>query len=80
MTSGTRIPTTVAVPVRPGDVFYAVVGHEPEQWRVVAVLGIRVLAERIASGDRRSFTLRFVRHQLSPEALMPVQQEGPAVA
>ncbi|QHC65765.1 hypothetical protein GSU68_03640 [Rathayibacter sp. VKM Ac-2759] len=50
--------------VRPGDVFTAVVSDGFEHWRVVAVLGIRVLAERVGGGERRSFTLRFVRHRL----------------
>ncbi|SMH44808.1 hypothetical protein SAMN06295885_2435 [Rathayibacter oskolensis] len=50
--------------VCPGDVFTAVVSEGLEHWRVVAVLGIRVLAERDGGGERRSFTLRFVRHRL----------------
>ncbi|PPG34154.1 MULTISPECIES: hypothetical protein [unclassified Rathayibacter] len=70
MTHGTNSLTTTVDEVRPGDLFCAVVAHETEQWRVVAVLGIRVLAERVAGGDRRSFTLRFVRHQLSPDVLI----------
>lgn len=59
-------------PLRPGDRFCAVVGDETAQWRIVAVLGVRVLAERIDGIGRRSFTLRFVRHQMSPEAHVPV--------
>jgi hypothetical protein len=51
--------------VRPGEEFTAVVGDELEIWRVVAVLGIRVLAERVAGGDRHTFTLRFVRYRLA---------------
>ncbi|NRG41375.1 hypothetical protein GTU73_16485 [Rathayibacter sp. VKM Ac-2804] len=51
--------------VRPGDEFTAVVSDDLEWWRVVAVLGIRVLAERIRSGDRHTFTLRFVRYRLA---------------
>ncbi|MCJ1683929.1 MULTISPECIES: hypothetical protein [unclassified Rathayibacter] len=54
--------------VRPGDEFTAVVSDELEWWRVVAVLGIRVLAERLGSGDRHSFTLRFVRYRLAVAA------------
>ena len=54
--------------VQPGDEFTAVVSDRLEWWRVVAVLGIRVLAERIDSGDRHSFTLRFVRYRLAPAA------------
>ncbi|KQQ03671.1 MULTISPECIES: hypothetical protein [unclassified Rathayibacter] len=50
--------------VAPGDVFTAVVSDGFEHWSVVAVLGIRVLAERIGGAERRSFTLRFVRHRL----------------
>ncbi|PPF09803.1 hypothetical protein [Rathayibacter rathayi] len=65
---GTSGHSTSDDQVRPGDVFSAVIGHESEQWRVVAVLGIRVLAERVTGGHRRSFTLHFVRHQLSPAA------------
>ena len=56
-----------ALEVRPGDEFTAVVSDELEWWRVVAVLGIRVLAERVGSGDRHSFTLRFVRYRLAPD-------------
>ena len=51
-----------------GDEFTAVVSDELEWWRVVAVLGIRVLAERLSSGDRHSFTLRFVRYRLAVAA------------
>lgn len=50
--------------VAPGALFSAVVGDGLEKWRVVVVLGIRVLAERLPGGERRSFTLRFVRHRL----------------
>ncbi|MWV48973.1 hypothetical protein GRS96_06730 [Rathayibacter sp. VKM Ac-2803] len=50
--------------VVPGEVFTAVVSDGFEHWRVIAVLGIRVLAERVDGGERRSFTLRFVRHRL----------------
>jgi hypothetical protein len=79
MTGGTSIisTTTHSVPVRSGDVFHAVVDREPEQWSVVAVLGTRVLAERVDGGDRRSFTLHFVRHQLTPE---PPPHDAPAPA
>lgn len=51
--------------VAPGAVFSAVVADGLERWRVVVVLGIRVLAERVVGGERRSFTLRFVRHRLA---------------
>ncbi|AZZ57014.1 hypothetical protein [Rathayibacter iranicus] len=65
-------PTADSTPLRPGDKFCAIVGNETAQWRIVAVLGVRVLAERIDGIGRRSFTLRFVRHQMSPEAHVPV--------
>lgn len=61
-------PGTDPDDVRPGDEFTAVVSDELEWWRVVAVLGIRVLAERLGSGDRHSFTLRFVRYRLAVAA------------
>lgn len=57
-----------------GDEFTAVVSDVLETWRVVAVLGIRVLAERVGGGERRSFTLRFVRLRLS--ALAESQSEA----
>ncbi|KQQ08423.1 hypothetical protein [Rathayibacter sp. Leaf296] len=66
----------------PGAVFTAVTSGGLEQWRIVAVLGIRVLAERLegaaspAGSERRSFTLRFVRYRLSlPSEIAPESQE-----
>lgn len=74
-TTSHESPTATTSDVAPDDVFTAVVSDGLEQWRVVAVLGIRVLAERVAGGERRSFTLRFVKHRLSldaPETASPV--------
>ena len=59
--------------VLPGAVFTAVVTGGLEQWRVVAVLGIRVLAERLEGSERRSFTLRFVRYRLA----LPADEQEP---
>ena len=55
MTHGTNSLTTTVDEVRPGDLFCAVVAHETEQWRVVAVLGIRVLAERVSGQQLDDF-------------------------
>lgn len=62
--NGTAAKATVA-DCGPESTFSAIVGDALEQWRVVAVLGSRVLAEAIVGGERRSFTLRFVRHRIS---------------
>ncbi|QHC57780.1 hypothetical protein [Rathayibacter sp. VKM Ac-2760] len=61
--------------VRPGDEFTAVVSGGLEWWRVVAVLGIRVLAERVAGDEHHSFTLRFVRYRLSPDVARRLADE-----
>lgn len=67
--AGTDVEGSAAAPAQdlahPGAVFTAVTSGGLEQWRIVAVLGIRVLAERLDGTERRSFTLRFVRYRLS---------------
>ena len=67
----------------PGAVFTAVTSGGLEQWRIVAVLGIRVLAERVegasspTGSERRSFTLRFVRYRLSLPAEVAPEASAP---
>ena len=86
-TDGGAVDQTAAAPAQdlahPGAVFTAVTSGGLEQWRIVAVLGIRVLAERLegaaspAGTERRSFTLRFVRYRLSlPSEIAPEAQEA----
>ncbi|AJM78193.1 hypothetical protein [Rathayibacter toxicus] len=63
-TFGAVLPCRELPSCSPDDTFTAVVGSWLESWRVIAVLGTRVLAECDTSGERRSFTLRFVRYRL----------------
>ncbi|MBF4463225.1 MULTISPECIES: hypothetical protein [unclassified Rathayibacter] len=64
-------------PLASGDVFTAVVGDAAEEWRVVAVLGIRVLAQRVSGvGERRSFTLRFVLHRIALAAAREAEERS----